>query len=285
VSALGEEIGKTAPTDTAANAAAGAVAESLSRDAEALPSGPDAVVKAIAAGTAGVLRGALRGNLSQLYEEDVLRECRQMTTRRYPFDPASSNDLPLQDFGRLFGYGGLFDGFFKTSLSAMVDTSRRPWVWRRDESGNAVGGGGVSLERFQEAETIREAFFRRGEAEPELTFQVTPVELDRQIPRMLVEIEGQPMQYRHDPPRTVGMKWPGPTPGKAQVLFGETPVVTVQGPWALFRLLDAARVTPQSDLDILIAFEREARAGSLRLVPSRLAHPFAKKLLQQFRCS
>ena len=158
VSVLGEEIGRTAATDTAANAAAGAVAESLSRDAEALPTGPDAVVKAIASGTAGVLRGALRGNLSQIYEEDVLRECRQMTTGRYPFDLTSSNDLPLQDFGRLFGYGGLFDEFFKTSLSEMVDTSRRPWVWRRDESGNSVGGGGVSLERFQQAETSGRRF-------------------------------------------------------------------------------------------------------------------------------
>jgi type VI protein secretion system component VasK len=68
------------------------------------------------------------------------------------------------------------------------------------------------------------------------------------------------------------------------VLFGETPVVTAQGPWALFRLLDAARVSAQSDLEYHVVFDRDGRSGSVRLVPSRLAHPFAKKLLQQFRC-
>ncbi len=86
--------------------------------------------------------------------------------------------MPLADFGRLFGYGGVFDTFFKNELEPLVDTSRTPWTWRADASGVSVGPSLAMLRQFEAAQRIREMFFRPGGQEPEVRFRLTPTDLD-----------------------------------------------------------------------------------------------------------
>ena len=45
------------------------------------------------------------------------------STGRYPFAPGSTNDIPLDDFAKLFAAGGLLDKFFNDNLQTFVDTS------------------------------------------------------------------------------------------------------------------------------------------------------------------
>jgi type VI secretion system protein ImpL len=49
--------------------------------------------------------------------------CQKAVTGRYPFVPAATIDIPMDDFARLFSSGGLIDGFFNTQLRPYVDTS------------------------------------------------------------------------------------------------------------------------------------------------------------------
>ena len=49
-------------------------------------------------------------------------------TGRYPFVPGATNEIPLDDFARLFSPGGLIDGFFNTQLRPYVDTSGAKWT-------------------------------------------------------------------------------------------------------------------------------------------------------------
>ena len=61
--------------------------------------------------------GQARDELSRRYDEQVARECRELIEGRYPFARTSTNDVPLADFGRVFGYGGVFDAFFRDNLA------------------------------------------------------------------------------------------------------------------------------------------------------------------------
>ena len=49
--------------------------------------------------------------------------CSKAVTGRYPFTPGSTNDIPLDDFAKLFAAGGLLDKFFNDNLQTFVDTS------------------------------------------------------------------------------------------------------------------------------------------------------------------
>ena len=289
VSGLGEGVGNKSPSDAAAVGDVSATADSLKLDAAQLPPAVGAVVTKVAAGTGAAVRGGLRGNLNSRYQEDVVGQCREVT-EKYPFNPGSAVDVPLLDFGRLFGPGGVFDTFFKTELAELVDTARRPWAWRRDDSGSTVGAD-LPLVRFEEAQRIRDMFFRGGAPDPTVTFSLTPVELDDTVRTLVLDVHGQSLEYQHGPERSTGMSWPGLRPGPATATFeelsGGRQTLTQPGAWAWFRLLENARLEPEpgSDVRFLLTLEKGGRRAQVRLEASSIRNPFGTSLLQQFRCS
>ena len=95
--------------------------------------------------------GSQRAQINAKLGSDVVPNCRQMLSGRYPYDRASRQDVNLNDFGRLFGPGGVLDGFFNAQLRPFVDTARRTWRWRPGFSGSAG-----TLRQFQRAQRIRE---------------------------------------------------------------------------------------------------------------------------------
>src|SRR5262249_3959122 len=156
-------------------------------------------------------------------------------------------DVPLSDFGRLFGYDGIFDTFFKANLRPLVDTSQRPWTWRPGAVHSAQG----ILDQFEAAQRIREIFFRPDAAVPSARFNLTLADIDQGTNRFVLEIDGVYFDYRRGPKRVVPAAWPGPTPGTAVATFedrsGPRQGPSFRGPWAWFRLMDA--VTAQRDSD------------------------------------
>jgi len=86
--------------------------------------------------------------------------------------------------------GGVFDNFFKEHLQALVDTSRTPWSWREGASGSLGVSTGI-LRQFEQAQRIRDTYFRPGGQLPEVHFNVTATALDAAASRSLLEIDGQ----------------------------------------------------------------------------------------------
>jgi type VI secretion system protein ImpL len=288
ISTIGDAVGGTSAANPAAVSEVSELTNSLKRDAAPLPPVVSAVVGEVANSTAAAIRGGLRGTLSRRYEQDVLRECSEITTGRYPFVAGSTDDVPLADFGRLFGYDGVYDRFFRAELQPLVDTARDPWVWRADNSGVSVGGA-LPLAKFEAAKRIREMFFRPGSQEPELRFTVTPTSLTASTQRFLLEIDGQSFEDRHAAPRTLPATWPGPKPGAAAAWFeersGGRPNSSAQGPWAWFRLIEGARVERETDVRYMIVFGRGSHEARVAIEAESIRNPFGKTELQQFRCS
>ena len=287
---VGPAVGGTNPTDPAAINNVGELVNSLKREATALPPSVEAFVTEVANGTNGVIRRGVSGTLETRYREDVVRECREVVQDRYPFVAASTVDVPLADFGRVFGYGGVFDRFFKSELEPLVDTSRSPWTWRNDASGVSVGPSPAMLRQFESAKDIREMFFRPGGQESEVRFRLTPTELDADVTRFLLELDGQNVEYRHGPERSVPVTWPGQSAGPAAVTFemraGGRPNAAFQGAWAWFRLLDSARVAPETEVRSQLTFSKDGHESHVRLDAASVRNPFNDRdALRQFRCS
>ena len=131
-------------------------------------------------------------------------------------------------------------------------------------------------------------FFKPGGALPEVHFNVAPDDLDADIDRFRLEIDGQAFEYRHGPPRAVSMAWPGGPIGAAVASYdfrdGSHPQQAFQGQWALFRLLDHASVQPQSDTRFLVTFRQDGKQARVVIEAASIRNPLARQELAHFHC-
>ncbi len=97
--------------------------------------------------------------------------CPQVVSGKYPFTAGSDKEVGLDEFGRLFGAGGVLDAFFNTQLKPYVDTSGKVWKLQPVE-GVSAPIAPADLQQFQTAQTIRAVFFagRRDGAEDPFRF-------------------------------------------------------------------------------------------------------------------
>jgi type VI secretion system protein ImpL len=288
LNSVGGGIGETNALDALTRAGSGEKLRALQQQATALPEPIGALVASIASRSQTLTTGQARGELASRYEQQVLRECRDIVEGRYPFMGNSRVDVPLADFARLFGYGGVFDTFFKENLAPVVDTSRTPWTWRSGASGSIAAPNSM-LRQFEAAQRIRDMFFRPGGQLPEVRFNVAPSFLDAGATRFVMELDGQTVEYRHGPERNSPLVWPGPAPGQAAISFedrtGGHPNATFEGPWAFLRMLDTAGLQPDSDVRYRATFRAGSSEARVIIEATSIRNPFTKSNLRQFRCA
>jgi len=269
-----------------ANASQADVFRQLGTEASLLPPAIGELVGQMGARTATVVTDQAKSELGRRYEQQVVSACREVVQGRYPFEPTSAVDVPLADFGRLFGFGGVYDGFFHSTLEPLVDTTSTPWHWR-EGAGSAAAIPGA-LERFQAAAQIRDTFFKAGSQQPELHFTLTPDFLDQDVTRFVLNLDGQIFEYRHGPSRAVAMSWPGAPGGQGSVSFESGTDaganLAFQGPWAWFRLLGRSQLQPQSDVRYQISFSAGGKSARIILDAASIRNPFARVDLLKFRC-
>jgi type VI secretion system protein ImpL len=285
---VGMSFGEVSPLEALTRAGQGQLMRSLQEQAGTMPRAVGAIVTQITGSTAAVTARAAGSELENRYQQDVVALCRQFVDGRYPFSTASMSDVTLADFGRLFGPDGVFDRFFKTNLQNLVDTTRSPWAWRSGGSGASVGVSSAVLRQFEMAQRIRDRFFTPGSPAPQVSFTITPLNMDTAVSRFVLEVDGQRFEYQHGPERTYPARWPGPMPGAAAATFEDRvsgrPNIAFNGQWAWFRLLDAAQIRQESDLRHEITFEKGGYKAIIRLDAASVFNPFGQRELQQFRC-
>jgi type VI secretion system protein ImpL len=243
----------------------------------------------IASGSSGITADGTRASINARWQSQVLPFCEQALANRYPFNRRARADVALQDFQKLFAPGGLIDGFINENLLKHIDTRSRPWTWRAVNNVD-LGMSPAVLRQMQYSVEIRDAFFASG-ASPAIKFQITPEALDPKARAVLLEIDGQPIRFSHKDGRATpaAVTWPGPV-GMARVSFEPDKrniesVVSKDGPWAWFRLLDGAEVrkTNVSDRKRVI-FNVGGRIAIFQLQSGSVLNPFALPALTKFSC-
>ena len=240
-------------------------------------------------GTTAALQIA-QTHLGQAINAQIGEFCRQATSGRYPFVRSSARDVTQEDFARLFAPGGLFDAFFTQQLLPYVDTSTRPWSFKKVGVAS-MGGGGSTLQQFQNAAAIRETFFRAGGAAPGLRLDFKPLELDTTITQFILDVDGQLVKYAHGPQIPASIQWPGPR-GSTQVRVALSPVSATgksgtvdEGPWALFRLFDRLQLESAGAPERFRAtFNIEGRKAVFDITASSVRNPFRLRELEDFSC-
>ncbi|MCA0872586.1 type VI secretion system membrane subunit TssM [Seohaeicola saemankumensis] len=243
----------------------------------------------ITTGSSGITSEGTRASINARWQASVLPFCEQALDNRYPFNRRARADVAMQDFAKLFAPGGLIDGFFNENLVKFVDTRTRPWTWKRVNDVD-LGISQAVLQQMQYAAEIRDAFFTAGPV-PAVQFQITPEALDPKAKSVTLEIDGQQVAFAHrgGQPNPVAVTWPGSV-GLARVTFEPSKKniesrLSKDGPWAWFRLLDAAEVrrTNVSDRKRVI-FNIGGRIAIFQLQSGSVLNPFALPALSKFSC-
>ncbi|MCF6281087.1 MAG: type VI secretion system membrane subunit TssM [Candidatus Polarisedimenticolaceae bacterium] len=237
----------------------------------------------------GTVVKSTRTELSVIWRADVLPLCKSSIQGRYPIVSGSQNEVTLADFARFFGPGQIMDTFFNEQIKPFANTSKRPWRWRK-AGGHPVGISTANLRQFERAAQIRDVFFSAGAKKPSITFNMKPTHLASTIKRVVLDIDGQKLTYRHGPSRSTKMVWP-PTnaSGKAQISFedlnGKIHIQKKEGVWSWFRLLGTADIKSKSQADRFeVTFKQGGQTARFELQASSVTNPFRLPELEQFRC-
>lgn len=227
-----------------------------------------------------------KGALDEQFQQAVAKDCADFTRGRYPFSPSSSNDIPVQNFGDLFGYGGRFDSFYNQTVGKLIDASGRRWTWKAGPA--AVAGSAAMLAQMQGADRIKQMFFRGGNL-PQVDFTLLTPVLDPAIGKLVIDVDGQKYEYQPGGASNVAMKWPGPNPGHVSVSAYDGAGALISsfdyhGDWAFFRALQAAGLRKQSDLRFVASFDFGGHAATVTIQASNLKNPFLSDALSGFRC-
>jgi type VI secretion system protein ImpL len=266
----------------------GDVAGKLKSDAGRLPDPVRSMIETLSQAGAVQAQAAERGNLSQDLKP-VTDFCNRAVAGRYPFVPSSKRDVLPEDFGQLFSPGGLMDDFFQKRLAPLVDTSTKPWRYKPVADKPAVSA--ASLVQFERAAKIRDIFFRGGGRGPAMRLDFRPVEMDVSITQFILDVDGQIVKYAHGPVVPMSVQWPGPK-GSNQVRVEISPPSnsgasgqTVDGPWALFRLLDTGQLAEgDAPEKFFITFQIGDRRARFEVTTNSVQHPIRLRELREFSC-
>jgi type VI secretion system protein ImpL len=240
--------------------------------------------------TVGQIAGALK--------EQVMTVCPQIVAGKYPFTRGSSSEVPLDDFGRLFGAGGIMDQFFKQYLAQYADTSRAQWTWKQGTPMSTLLQVNA-LRSFQNAAWIRDAFMQGGNR-PGFLLSIRPSAV---APGMSAKFEtgGTTVQSpssptaaplpgtRPQPPAPAApatVQWPGSLLRSAVTVTpdnGQPVSVGRDGPWSLHRVLEAGSLQVRAET-ATAAYLMGGQELHYQISTNSTKNPLDLATLRQFQC-
>jgi len=262
----------------------------LATAAQRAPEPVRGMLSQLSATSAAQVFAALRDPLSRQIASDIAPQCSRAVAGRYPLVRSSREEVSREEFASVFGAGGLIDGFFQRHLMPYVDASTRPWAYRGAD-GAARADASESLQQFQRAQAIRDAFFRDGGRRLGVKLDFRLIELDAGISEFTLDVDGQVLRFRPGAQASQSVQWPGPNDaGRVHLQLtpsvgGGGPGYVFQGPWALFRLLDRVRTEPGSTPDrSQLVFDVEGRKARFEVRSPAALNPMVRQELEQFQC-
>jgi type VI secretion system protein ImpL len=268
---------KSAPPPPGAGAAAKAAAGLQ-------PEPIKSMLEALADAGASQSRTAERQGLSSELKP-ITDFCARTVAGRFPFAQGSKSDVLPDDYGQLFGVGGMFDDFFQRRLANLVDVGGTPWIYKPLADGSKPPGG-ASLADFQRASRIKEAFFRAGGKVPGFKVDLRVLEMSEGLKELTLDIDGQAFKFVAGNTAAQTVTWPSPRVAsqiKLQAADG-TPQV-FEGPWALFRLFAKFenRPSPQPE-KFTVILTLDGKRATMEVTSSSAINPLRMREMQSFRC-
>ena len=278
----------SAPDVAAVNQVSSAAAAAKAQSS-LLPEPLKTMTKSLSDKAQDTVLNSSKGQISRLWESEVMPVYNKAIKGRYPFTRGSSNDVSLEDFGRFFSPTGVVETFFNTNLKAFVDTSGKTWkmISRNDQ---AISISPAVLSQIQASKKLQQMFFGTGGSVPTIRFNLKPVSLTPNATSFSLNIEGQQSQFKAtDMSKITPFSWPG-TDGSRLVSFEfegsdgkKTLPKRVEGAWAWFRALEMAKIQRLSEEKFQLTFEIDGFQAVYELSANSVDNPFSMKEFDAIR--
>jgi type VI secretion system protein ImpL len=240
-----------------------------------------------------VILGSANGYVSSEWRSRVYTPYAQVLAGKYPLNPSSSDEVAMLDFSAFFKPGGTIDQFNEEFLLPFIDTKNG---WRNKGVDNfSLGISASALTQLSNAMEIKRMFFQAGGEFPSVELELRPLNMSEKHSRFTLELGDTHVEYKHGPKFWKPIKWSGGDDSlRLRIIFEDlTDSIhekTFTGPWALFRLLDASKITKTAASNVyLIAFSVIDNGNmenqiSYEAKTKSVNNPLRRGLLTAFKC-
>jgi type VI secretion system protein ImpL len=256
----------------------------LQRIAAGLPEPLNQQVRKLADESSRVILVEALRELERRWDTDVYRFYRERLANRYPFNPASREEVALDDFTAFFGPQGRLQQFREKYLNLFIEDNLEALYSER------LGGYLVRtdvLTQLEAAERIRDAFFNsRGTLG--VQFYVEPLGMAPNKRSSSLSVEGQLVTYNHGPTTSTALIWPNtlaPSNESRMALVhagGSSSGLVYRGPWSLYRLLSQARLNGATSTSVDLSFAAPDGGMRYRISTEKANNPFTQSLFKGF---
>ena len=234
-------------------------------------------------GGAAASTSAAQGALNDAWTGSVMPDCQLATQDRYPFVGTAQADAVLADVQRVFGLGGTLDGFVQQRVVPLLDMSGPIWRWNA-QSPQAATLNPKTPEEFVKARQLRDMLASG------LTVQIEAKAFGAGVDAAELVVGNTRYTFERS---SVGASKPiqwsvqGNLPVASVTLMTagqKVGGVETQGPWALFRLLDAASKENAGPMTVLATFGSGSQTAVFKISLPNDRNPLGRGGLWSFRC-
>ena len=280
-SALSPETGKLA-----ANTSLGQNLDQLESIAIKAPPSVETAIGTLIRQTTILLETVTKEDVETDWKENIYKYCQRSINNHYPFS-FSKNETTLNDFIKMFATDGLMDQFFEKYIKTYVDTSTTPWGLLANTD-SKLEFSPSAIHYFEQASWIKKVFFPGGSKDPRISFGVMPTDLDIKAKGVTLDIGGQSLAYQYGAQQMQTVLWPNGANGVrinfANTDINQTKALSIEGPWALFRLMQSQKFEKLGPTRFSLDINFSGRYASFILEAATVDNPFQKDLLRGFKC-
>ena len=196
--------------------------------------------------------GRTQRYLNARWDEEVYSFYQANLEARYPVSNSPTGDVPLATFKKFFRrQDGTLASFYENRLSPFLQEDQyRPKTWE----GQGIQVSPSMARTLEQAEQIRDELFS---GDFGLQFRLVPDQPEREgdppTPKQVtIRAHGKRLPYELGARPDEWFQWPGKRRGAMLQITtkeGKVGPIEASGPWAWFRLLEKADVTPESPTD------------------------------------
>ena len=250
------------------------------------PASIEDAINTIVRQTTILLETATRGDVESEWKENIYKFCQRSVNNRFPFSN-NKEEVTLSDFVRIFGPDGMIDQFFDRYIKSYVDNSASPWKLLVDTN-TKLQISPQALHFFEQAAWIKKVFFPASSKEPRISFGLMPSDLDIKAKGVTIDIGGQSLSYAYGSQQTQTILWPNGN-NNVRVNFASTDTnqtksLSLDGPWALFRLFQTQKIARLSPTRFELDISFSGRYASFIIEAATVDNPFYSNLFRGFRC-
>jgi intracellular multiplication protein IcmF len=244
-------------------------------------------LNSLAANTWYVMVNKTHQTINQQWNQQVYQFYAQQILNRYPFDKDAKKEVSISAFSDFFAENGLLNSFTSQNLIPFVDTRYAEWHPKK-LNGLGLPFSKSALPGIQRARILSHMFFPNKSQTPQVSFSLKPEVFEPIVKSMHLSINGQSLNVRRGHHAEKIFMWPGNRRNAGvQLSFedvtGKKSDINLPGPWAWFRLLDAANLKQLHNTQAFqLIFNLQGSAVKYKMLAQSVVNPFIPNVIAQF---